>query len=187
MRYRNLDPERGFTLVELILAVTIMGIVLAAVSAGFIVMTRTMDQTQDRMTQSRGAKFAGVYWVPDVATSATVNPAGQRCGTTGTPLVTFVWVDDRQPAPQYSTWVTSTSGVDTDLLRMLCDATSLAMPKRTTKIAPDISIAGTAVGCSDGVSAPAPCGTDVAPAQVVLTVATADGRTFTVDGNREVS
>ncbi len=177
--------ERGFTLVELTIAVTILGIVVVTLANVFTVMARTADQTEQRLTQSRGAKFAGIYWNPDVASSELVNPAGVRCGAAGTPLVTFRWVDDRLPQPQVSTWATSTSGSSTSLVRYLCNANALTVPSRTTTVAPGVNPVGTTVSCDTGAGL-APCGDNSKPSRVLLSIATADGRTLSVDGTREV-
>ncbi len=177
--------ERGFTLVELTIAVTILGILVVTLATVFTVMARTADQTAQRFTQSRGAKFAGVYWNPDVASSELVNPAGVRCGSAGTPLVTFRWVDDRLPQAQVSTWAATTSGSSSSLVRYLCNANALSAPSRTTTVAPSINAAATSVSCDAG-SGLAPCGNDAKPSRVLLSIATADGRTLLVDGTREV-
>ena len=178
--------EQGFTLVELVIGVSILGIMMVVLTATFTVMARTTNQTQERFVQSRGAKFAGIYWNPDVASSELVNPAGVRCGTSGSPLVTFRWVDDRVAQPQVSTWATVSSGRSTSLVRFLCAADALAAPTRTTTIAPNIDGTGTTVTCDAGAGLTT-CGNDATPSRVQLTIQTADGRTLAVDGAREVA
>ena len=80
--------ESGFTLVELLISIVILGIIAGVITTSFVVLTRVSNQTQARLTQSRGPKFASVYWTPDVGSSEIVNPAGIRCGTAGVPAVT---------------------------------------------------------------------------------------------------
>ncbi len=178
--------EHGFTLVELTITVAILGIIMTAIATTFTVMARTMDQTQRRFTESSGAKFAGLYWDPDASSSEIVNPAGVRCGTTGVPLVTFRWTDDRSSQPQLATWATTTSGTTTSLVRSQCDANNLTAPVRTTTIAREVVAISTSARCDVG-SGLTPCATDVKPSRVDLDVATVDGRTFSVDGTRKVS
>ncbi len=182
----NARREAGFSLVELAITMTILGIMSVVLATTFTVMARTTEQTKDRFTQSRGAKFAGIYWNPDVASSEVVDPAGVRCGTAGTELVTFRWVDDRLAQPQVSTWATRTTGASRSLMRYQCAANGLATPARTTLIAPEIETTGTTVTCGVG-AALAACDPDATPARVVLTIDTEDGRTVTVDGTRKVS
>jgi prepilin-type N-terminal cleavage/methylation domain-containing protein len=183
---RPVRSEQGFSLVELVISMTILGIMSAVLATTFTVMARTTNETQARFTQSRGAKFAGVYWNPDVASSDIVNPAGTRCGTAGTPLVTFRWVDDRVAQPWVVTWATTANGNSASVVRFLCAANALASPSRTTTIAPGIDALATTVTCDTGTGL-APCGTDSRPSRVLLTIETGDGRTLRVDGTRRVS
>lgn len=178
--------EAGFSLVELTITMSILGIMMVVITSAFTVMARTTNQTHERLHQSRGAKFAGIYWNPDVASSELVNPAGVRCGTTGSALVTFRWVDDRVAQPQVSTWATVTSGASTSLERYQCASNALSAPARTNMIAPNIAATGTAVSCDAGAGLTA-CGPDSTPRRVQLTIETTDGRTLTVDGTREMA
>jgi prepilin-type N-terminal cleavage/methylation domain-containing protein len=182
----NERGESGFTLVELLIAVVILGIIAGVVTTTFVVLTRTSQQTQDRLNQSRGPKFASVYWMPDVASSDAVNPVGVRCGTTGTPIVTFRWADDRAAQDQVATWATIPRSSSIDLVRMQCSAGSLGVPARTTVIAPDVAPAGIQVRCDAGTGLTS-CSSPMTPRRVVLDVTTLDGRSFTVDANRRVS
>jgi prepilin-type N-terminal cleavage/methylation domain-containing protein len=181
---RTSGRERGFTLVELLVSVTILGIIIGSITATFTVLSRTADSTQSRFTQSRGLKFANGYWVPDVASSESVNPTA-RCGNAGTVLVTFKWTDIIDPSVvRVATWSKVTSGSDTSLVRSLCTLDALSSPLTTT-IAPQINASATQVACvTAGVSGS--CATDSAPSQVNLTLATADGRTFQLLGTRKV-
>jgi prepilin-type N-terminal cleavage/methylation domain-containing protein len=180
------DHASGFTLIELMISIVILGIIAGVIGTTFIVLTRTSQQTQDRLNQSRGPKFASVYWTPDVASSESVNPPGVRCGTAGTPLVTFGWTDDRLAQPQVATWASVTTSTSTNLMRLQCDANTLATPKRTTLIAPDVAASGIQVRCDTG-SGLAACVSPTTPSRVVLDVTTLDGRSFTIDTNRQVS
>jgi prepilin-type N-terminal cleavage/methylation domain-containing protein len=176
----------GFTLVELLVAITILGVIAGGISATFTVLARTSNQTEARLEQSRGPKFASAYWTPDVASSETVNAAGVRCGSAGTELVTFTWTDDRQAQAQVATWALVTTGGTTDLDRSICDANALAAPKRTTVVAPDVEVANVSARCDYG-SGLAVCTASSTPQRVVLSFVSSDGRTFVIDANRQVS
>lgn len=176
----------GFTLVELLVAITIVGIIAGAISATFAVLARSSERTQALLEQSRGPKFSSAYWTPDVASSDTVDPAGVRCGTTGTEVVTFQWTDDRQAQAQVATWSLVTTAGTTDLVRSVCDANALAAPKRTTVVAPGVEAANVSARCDDG-SGLAACAASSTPQRVVLSFVSSDGRAFVVDANRQVS
>lgn len=177
--------QHGFTLVELLVTVTVLGVIMGSITATFTVLSRTAESTQSRFTQSRGLKFAAGYWVPDVASSETVNPGGVLCGSAGAPMVTFKWTDISSSAiVRVSTWSKVTSGPDTSVVRSTCLLTALNSPQTAT-IAPQVNASATQAQCSTaGVSGA--CATDSAPGQVNLTLATADGRTFQILGTRKV-
>lgn len=180
------DRAAGFTLVELLATIVILGIIMGGISGAYTVLARASTQTQDRLNQSRGPKFASVYWTPDVSSSETVNPSGVRCGTSGTAMVTFRWTDDRLAQPQVTTWAITATTTGTNLVRMLCNANALATPLRTTLVAPDVGASGVEVQCDTGSGLSA-CASPATPSSVVLDVTTLDGRTFTIDANRQVS
>jgi len=175
-------------LIELLIAVTILGLISLAITETFTVLARSTDATSTRLIQSRGPKLVGVYWTPDVNTSEQVNPTGVLCGTSGTPLVTFAWTapDQASDVFEVSTWSTVTTGASTSLVRTQCTSDALGAPVMTTTVAPDIDAANTQAQCGDSVSL-GPCGSDSTPARVVLTLVTADGRSYANVGVRKVS
>ena len=181
---RRTTGSRGFTLVELLVAVVILGMLSIAITAAFTVLARSMDGTQDRLTNSRGPKLVGVYWIPDVNSSETVNPSGAVCGTTGTPLVTFLWSDDRY-GNILATWSSVTTGSTTALVRTRCTVVdgTVSAPVQTTQVAPEIAPAPTTQVLCDDVA----CGNDSSPDRVVLRLKTGDGRSFDVIGTRKVT
>ena len=178
--------ERGFTLVELLVAITILGIISGAIVATATVLSRSTSLASGRLTQSRGPKLVGVDWTRDVNTSEVVDPAGVRCGTEGTELATFEWNDPTQSADiaQVVTWATVPSGTTTQLVRVRCSSDALTTLTARTVVAPEIAAPPTAVQC--GIAAPAACASDSTPNGVVLTLGTADGRSFQIPATRKV-
>jgi prepilin-type N-terminal cleavage/methylation domain-containing protein len=178
------NDSRGFTLVELLVAIVILGVLSVAIAAAFTVLARSMDGTQERLTESRGPKLVGLYWVPDVNSSETVNPSGATCGTVGTTLVSFLWSDDRT-GNLLATWSVVTAGSTSSLVRTRCTVTDgvVSSPVQTTKVAPNIDASSTQVRCGSPLAA---CTADSQPDRVVLTLKTGDGRSFDVAGTRKV-
>jgi prepilin-type N-terminal cleavage/methylation domain-containing protein len=83
---RRSRSDGGFTLVELLVAVTALGIIMAPIAGGMFIGYRTMDETSNRLAGGQDAQLLSIYLPPDVqsATEATTAPAG--CGgLTGTP------------------------------------------------------------------------------------------------------
>ena len=179
--------EGGFTIVELIAAIAIPGILSTSLGVVGVVMFKTMGQTQDRLNESRGPRFASVYWVPDVASTEAVNPATAGvptiCGPAG-PKVTLQWTDATTGVTTVSYAIVTTAGVS-KLERRFCTGGS-TIPTRTTTIAPSIDTAATTVTCGNGTTYSL-CLTPDPAKSLLLTIAAKSGGTFSVDGFREVT
>jgi prepilin-type N-terminal cleavage/methylation domain-containing protein len=63
--------EAGFTLVELLAAVAILGVVILPLTGGIILGLRTMDQTSHRYAGSNDAQVLTRYLPPDVQSANT--------------------------------------------------------------------------------------------------------------------
>lgn len=108
---RTRGDEAGFTLMELVLTVAIIGIITVALSGVVIVFLRNTAETQARLTESHDVQFAAAYWQRDIGSlglrGTTPNPtsgiypltewsSSAPCGNVPagyTPTITFVWGD----------------------------------------------------------------------------------------------
>jgi prepilin-type N-terminal cleavage/methylation domain-containing protein len=63
---RARTSEDGFTLVELLMAIVILGIIIGPLSAGFFIALRTTDETSNRRAGSHDAQLLSIYLPPDV-------------------------------------------------------------------------------------------------------------------------
>ena len=86
------ESDAGFTLVELLMAITIMGIIL--VTLGFSVTEGFRNATTSKASIDRSilGNFAARYFSPDVAsatygTGSIVTTSPPACGLTGTPII----------------------------------------------------------------------------------------------------
>lgn len=90
--------DRGMTLVELLLTVTILGIIMSSLAAAVIVMLRTEAPTRDRISESKDVTFLQA-WIPtDLASavSRNVEPTYQPANNTklpGTNVITITRPD----------------------------------------------------------------------------------------------
>ena len=122
MRVRDDD---GFTLVELVLAVTLMGVVIGAVASAMIVMFTTTGETTERLSESPDLQLAAAYFGSDVQSAQTFTGS---CGPVGTALVTLSWTDpgaSPNPAAADDTqrtvrYVVETAGTQKTLVRYAC-------------------------------------------------------------------
>ena len=63
----------GFTLVELVVSVAVMGIVITSLASGVLVVLRTMDTTTRRLDETKDEQNL-VTWLPvDVAAAPAAN------------------------------------------------------------------------------------------------------------------
>ena len=186
LRARRAD-EQGFTLVELILSIAILGVISTTIGVVGVVMFRTLNQTQARLDETRGPRFASVYWIPDVASTETVNPSTglTACGSGGTNLVTLRWIDDRTGTTAV-TYAVTTVGIERRMVRRLCTNNS-STAVRTTVIAPSIATPGAAVTCGNGTTYSG-CDPDDLRKSLLLTLTPKNGGgTFSIDAYREVT
>lgn len=64
---RRRRTDDGFTLIEMMMTVGIMGIIAVGLTGVVISYFRTTVDTQARMTESQDVQFAATYWQRDVA------------------------------------------------------------------------------------------------------------------------
>src|SRR4051794_2099921 len=125
--------DRGFTLPELLVAITLLGVIMVAIGTMITTSFRTTSIVQSQLTASRGPKMTSRYWVPDVESADAVNdPSAARCGSGDEHIATLTWnqesstIDELDvPAAdgpvQTVTWWRK-NGARTQLVRDLCSA-----------------------------------------------------------------
>jgi prepilin-type N-terminal cleavage/methylation domain-containing protein len=85
--------DDGFTLAELLVAITILGIISIPISVAVTTGLRSLGRSDDRADDSRSALISAAYFATDVANANTVvkNDAN-ACGG-GTAIVSVSWSD----------------------------------------------------------------------------------------------
>ena len=109
---RGSEGDAGFTLVELIIAIVILGIITVPLSSVVIGFFRSADATTARLIESHDVQIATAYWAQDVASIGTrsttapylpilsvwIGPSSPYpCQTTGNQIVSLVWDDSSGP------------------------------------------------------------------------------------------
>lgn len=74
------DSERGVTLVELIVAISISGIIIAAITNAIFVGFKTTDKTTDRLAESHNTQLVANYFPADVGNSYFPDATRDRTG-----------------------------------------------------------------------------------------------------------
>jgi hypothetical protein len=174
-------------MVELVMAVAILGILSTSIGVVGVVMFRTLNQTQDRLEETRGPRFASVYWVPDVASTQTVNPTGVACGTGGTDKVTLEWQDVSDDSFTRVTYATRVVLGKTQLIRRLCPG-GVTTPSRTTVVAPSVAASdGAVITCGNGTSYSTCTAPDGDKSLLLSVQPKGGGAPYSIDAYREVT
>src|SRR5256885_1094795 len=165
---RAMTDDSGFTLVEVLLVIVILGVIMVPLADMVLGALRQTDQSSGRLAESHDAQISAAYFAADVAsigTRSTVDPldpqllqsvetnvaynAGNyRCGTAGTPaaVVRFAW-DEVAAGPPVTTtvvrvaYVVQPAGARSTLHRLRCNGS--ATPVSDTVLAHDLVTAPT--------------------------------------------
>jgi prepilin-type N-terminal cleavage/methylation domain-containing protein len=192
---RRLRDDAGFTLVELLVAIVVLGII--AVPLGNVVLTYLKDSgaISGRLSESHSSQIAAAYVAQDVqavgvrdyaATGTATYPLKQSvetdvpatgglypCGPAGTPgaLVRLAW-DDFPGGPGSTATQNRAAYVveGTELHRLFCTGSTLVTD---VTLARDLTTPAPVVGCATAAGTAVACtGTGTAvPATVTLTFA----------------
>jgi prepilin-type N-terminal cleavage/methylation domain-containing protein len=145
----NWRGQEGFTLVELIVAILILGVITVPLGTIVIGYLHNTGTTTARLLESHDVQIASAYWAQDVAsmgTRSTTSPylltqsveAGVPfssslfpCGTAGTtPTVTLAWDDFTGAVPatlvRVAYLVQTVSG-ETQLHRLRCNGSAVVV------------------------------------------------------------
>ena len=147
-RLRRVGHDDGFTLIEMVVTVAILGVVSAALFGVVLQYLKTTTDSRTRLSESTDQQFISTYWQTDVsslgrqsfnagsvtgAQGVFVGPAGPPggCGTAaGTVVVAFAWhefevsasspTDAWNASPQEVAYVAVANGSRLALRRVRC-------------------------------------------------------------------
>jgi prepilin-type N-terminal cleavage/methylation domain-containing protein len=182
MHERINEREAGFTLVELLIAITVSGIIISGLSTAFIVAMKGTAGAHDRFIESHGAQTLATYFASDAASANpgmvdTVSTTATGCsGSTpaGTNVVRMQWTEMTTAARMTAfsaAYRMQKVGTDWQLARHFCSA-SQDLP--TTPSAILVGAAPTSHVVAQVLSDPTPPSA-YAPSATVL------GRTITLN------
>lgn len=84
----------GFTLIELVVAVSILGIVMAAACAAMLAAVKTNEEAGQRLDASNDLQYAATWFAEDIASANTVTPhAAAVCGAAAAALLNLTSTD----------------------------------------------------------------------------------------------
>lgn len=168
-----LAVQDGFTLIEVLLTVTILSLIIGVLTDTLILGLRTTGDTQTRIAQSDAQQYIAHFVGRDVAASVAATPGGTACGVNNAALVTTEQSSATLAAPDRAVAYSVGAG---GLTRATC-AVGASAAATTAVVADDVT--AFAATCA----APGSCGT------VHLAVQTAPGTNtpaydFTLDVTR---
>lgn len=120
-----MQDERGFTLIEMLIASMVVVMVVGVIGTGLVVVFRTTEETTQRLAESPDLQIAAAYFGSDVQSAQTFSGS---CGPASpAPLVTLSWTDPgTDPAAgvgdttRVVTYVATTVGNQKELVRYSC-------------------------------------------------------------------
>ncbi|HJQ04579.1 MAG TPA: prepilin-type N-terminal cleavage/methylation domain-containing protein [Nocardioides sp.] len=199
---RRRTDESGFTLIELVVTVAILGFVVVALTGVVFGYLRTSNETSTRLNESTDQQFISAYWQQDVSSlgmhgapagGSVPNSQGVYMGSApgcapalGSPIVMFTW-NDYQNAPTANAtlaWSTATQNYATYYTKSVTNANGSSQTqlwrKRCGGLSSDIVVARyltaqPTVTCADSGGASTSCtGSGPFPATVSLNISVQD-------------
>jgi len=191
MLRRRLQRDAGFTVIEMILSIAILGVVMSALVGLMFASMAANQKTKSRLDGTRDEQFSAVYFAPDVAGATNVIAnASAACGS-GTAAIEFrgesydaISLAKTITVVSYVFTAPVVDGVPTGRLkRNSCEGTSLATLtlSSTQTVARTLSSAPPSPTCT-----PAPCGAATRSVSLALTRQGTDPA-FTLLGTRRAS
>jgi prepilin-type N-terminal cleavage/methylation domain-containing protein len=114
--------ERGLTLIEVLVTVSLMGFVMAALSGALFVGLRTTEDTRTSLDQSNAEQLITTYVTKDLQAATNVRTSGTSpCGGQAIVLETTTRTDPLAVSASNVTVAYSLSG--TNLVRQVCGPT----------------------------------------------------------------
>lgn len=172
----NGRDDSGVTLVEVLVATMIGGLVSAVIAAAFAVGVRTTDTSNSRLAGSQGAQITTAFFPRDVqGSTSTIVLGGTPCSG-GTPIVvTLSWTDvdaAGTSVAKQAQYTCRTTGSQVDLIRRYLEN---AVFLSDVVLVHDVTAA--TVSCSPDCTTPTSAG---------ITATEAGGFTFSVTGSRRI-
>lgn len=192
---RAARADGGFTLVELVVSIGILGVVMAGVTAVLLGALAANRETAVRLTESRDLQFVNAYLADDMQGATSVVAGGTaRCGT-GTAALELrgasydpASLTAQVTVVSYVLTTRTVDGVTTGSLRRLaCAADSSPAPAYPLTPASDVVVARSlAAAGPTATCSPSPCSAATTSVSLELTPASG-GSPVTVGGTRRTT
>lgn len=119
--------EAGFTLVELLAAITILGVISLVMTEAIILSLKTVDGATKRAGNSVTTQTLESYFSGDAQSATDVSSGVPSCGSPDSAVVNLAWTDEgTSKAATYA--LDPSGGTEHDLVRWFCAGS--ATPQR---------------------------------------------------------
>lgn len=182
MMARRIRDDAGMTLIELLISISVLGIIIGPITISMMLGLLSTNGTKERISDSAGAQLLSAYFVTDVESSKTVQAptsvAPSDCGgSSGNTIVRFKWIDGSvdpsgSPTSAQTTvvaYVDRATGDDGlhELWRVECDGSTLAVERSSQRLVRSLQ---TAVATCGSTLAACPTTASSLPDRVKLDV-----------------
>jgi prepilin-type N-terminal cleavage/methylation domain-containing protein len=157
--------EAGFTLAEVVIAVTILGVVAAAIAGAFIVMAHDSTGITERFASSHDAQITSAYLATDVQSSTAV--VAPSCSS-GSGVIGFKYSNNSVASYCYGSGTLTRAYSGTPVTNVTLIKNGGGSPSATC-----VNPSGCAVGST--------------PTKVSIAFSETDGYTYTLAGSRRTS
>lgn len=178
------SSDEGLTLIELLVAVVILGIIVTVMSQAIILGLKTTDAMTQKVAESADTSLVTSYFVTDVQSAQDISTSDATCG--GAPVVRSKWTDVGSPSAAsddityIGAYLTQTVDGERQLIRVLCRQASGEPGFTETSRTPVIHNLSTTT--APQVICPVSC--DGTPSSVTLTITEVDGFSFDLSASR---
>src|SRR5438034_6802256 len=159
----RMREERGFTLVEILISMVILGILISSVGGALFISLKTTNATKQRFAQSNDVQIASAYLANDVQSASDAHKPSDTadCSGTFTTLVTLSYSSAGHPDAVYKcgtasngeTQITRTFNGGTPIVLVHFEGTArpnvVVTPDPAHPSAPPVSVAITLTKGSD--------------------------------------
>ena len=118
------DTERGMTLIEVVISVTVLGLVMGPLSAAMLFFMAHGQDANEQYADNSGARSAIAAFAADVQSTETVTaPDSKPCGAEDDSLATLEW---NSGGVRYrASWSADGTDAELVLVRRLCSGSSV--------------------------------------------------------------
>jgi prepilin-type N-terminal cleavage/methylation domain-containing protein len=117
MRRPDWHDERGMTLVEMMIGLSVLAIIIGPIMMTFLLGLLESTSTRERVADSSAAQAISSFLLTDVHSSQTVT---KGAGCSGSGLVKFSWTDPSTGADASVAYISRSVGGEPTLVRVQC-------------------------------------------------------------------